>query len=185
MLLWIFRYFAFDTSITIKEHVKHKLSPSDGIPFVDLIICPNFDVAYNVTALESYGINKNEYRRKGKWTPTKNANGTDLRTVFNDVSHDVEDILIAIRIKTLTKKRQYVDIKFSKDNFDEWLTITTKYSDSFGRCYSIVPKHKVQKLGIYSIIFETRMDIYLYFGHQGQFLASGSKKKVKTIFSYL
>ena len=161
--------------------MKHKLSPSEDIPFVDLVICPNFNVAYNDTALEWYGISKTEYRRKGKWNPTKNANGTDLRNVFNEVSHDVEDILIAIRIKTLTKKRQYVDVNFSKDNFNEFLRITTKYRDTFGRCYSIVPKHQIQKLGIHSIIFETRMDIYLYFGHQGQFLASGSETKVKNI----
>ena len=177
----IFRYLSFDTSVTIKEHVKHKLSPSEEIPFVDLVICPSFHVAYNDTALEYYGISKNEYRRKGKWKPTKNTNGTDLRNVFNEVSYDVEDILIAIRIKTLTRKRQYVDVNFSKETFNELLTITTKYRDTFGRCYSIVPKHPVQKLGIYSMIFETRMDIYLYFGHQGQFLASNSETKVKYI----
>ena len=94
----------------------------------------------------------------------------------------MEDILISTRIKTFTKKRQYADVNFSNDNFDEFLTITTKYSDTFGRCYSIVPKNQVLKLGIYSMVFETRMDIYLYFGHQGQFLAANSETKVNNIF---
>ena len=167
-----------DTSITIKEFVKHKLSPSDEIPFIDLIICPNFFAAYNDTSLEFYGLSKGKYRGKGRWNPTQNANKTDLRKVFYDVSHDVDDIFVAIRIKTLSKEKRYVDINFEKDDFNEFVTIATKYSDSFGRCFSIIPKQNVLKLGIKSIIFETRMDIYVYFGHPGQFLAADSDTKV-------
>ena len=119
-----------DTSITIKEHVKHKLSPSDNIPFIDLIICPSFFAAYNDTSLEFYGLNKGKYRGKGKWNPTRNANKTDLRRVFNDVSHNLEDMFVAIRIKTLSKETRYIDINFEKDDFNDFVTISTKYSDS-------------------------------------------------------
>lgn len=177
------RFFAKDTAITIKEHVKHKLSPSDEIPFIDLIICPNFFSAYKKDALNFYGLSRGKYRGKGKWNPTKNENGTNLRKVFDDVTHDVEEIFSAIRIKTLSKQRRYVDVYFTKDVFNEYLSITTKYSDSFGRCFSIIPKQDVLKLGVKSMIFETRMDIYVYFGHPGQFLAADSDTKVR--FSYL
>ena len=71
-----------------------------------------------------------------------------------------------------------MDINFEKDNFDENITIVTKYSDSYGRCYSIIPKQQVLKLGVKSIILETRMDIYVYFGHPGQFLAADSDTRV-------
>ena len=123
-------------------------------------------------------MNKGKYRGKGKWNPTRNANKADLRRVFNDVSHNLEDIFVAIRIKTLSKETRYIDINFEKDDFNDFVTISTKYSDSFGRCFSIIPKQQVLKLGVKSIIFETRMDIYIYFGHPGQFLAADSDTKV-------
>jgi hypothetical protein len=126
-------------------------------------------------------LSKGKYRGKGRWNPTLNANKTDLRRVFKDVSHDVEDIFVAIRIKTLSKETRYVDINFEKDDFNDFVTIVTKYSDSFGRCFSIIPKQQVLKLGVKSIIFETRIDIYVYFGHPGQFLAADSDTKVNYI----
>ena len=173
------RYRAGETAITIKELVKHKVSPlDDDVSFVDLIVCPNFFVAYNEDMIDFYGLSKGKYRGKGRWSPTKNGNGTDLRKVFEDISHDVDEIFVNIRIKTLNKEKRYVDVNFAKDNYNKFLIITTKYSDSFGRCFSIIPTDEVQKLGVKSIIFETRMDIYVYFGHPGQFLAADSDTKV-------
>ena len=129
--------------------------------------------------IDFYGLSKNDYRGKGRWSPTKNESGTDLRRVFDDISHDVDEIFVNIRIKTLNKQRKYVDVNFAKDSYNDSLVITTKYSNTFGRCFSIIPTNEVQQLGIYSIIFETRMDVYVYFGHPGQFLAAGRNSKVR------
>ena len=58
----------------------------------------------------------------------------------------------------------------------------TKYSDTFGRCFSIIPTTEVQQLGVQSMIFETRMDVYVYFGHPGQFLAADTDTTVTKSF---
>ena len=112
------------------------------------------------------------------WSPEKNGNGTDLRKVFEDITHDIDKIFVNIRIKTLNKERRYVDINFMIGDYNNFLIISTKYSDTFGRCFSIIPTKEVQQLGVQSMIFETRMDVYIYFGHPGQFLAADSDKRV-------
>ena len=175
----ILRYRAGETAITIKEFVKHKTSPTDNeLAFVDLMVCPNFFAAYNDTMLDFYGLSKTKYRYEGMWSPEKNGNGTDLRKVFEDVTHDINEIFVNIRIKTLNKERRYVDVNFMIDNYNNFLIISTKYSDTFGRCFSIIPTKEVQQLGVQSMIFETRMDVYIYFGHPGQFLAADSDRRV-------
>ena len=140
-------------------------------------------MAYNDEMIDFYGLSKGDYRWKGRWSPTKNGNGKDLRKVFADISHGVDEIFVNIRIKTLNKQKPYVDINFAKDNYIESLIVTTKYWATIGRCFSIIPSKEVQQLGVYSMILETRMDVYVYIGHPGQFLAAdGMKTKVsKTI----
>ena len=113
------------------------------------------------------------------WSPKRNGRGTDLRKVFEDITHDVDEIFVNIRIKTLSKEKKYLDVDFKKDNYSNFLTITTKYPDTFGRCFSIIPTKEVQQLGVQSMIFETRMDVYIYFAHPGQFLAADSDTKVR------
>ena len=71
-----------------------------------------------------------------------------------------------------------VDVNFDTDNYNSFLMISTKYSDTFGRCFSIIPSKEVQRLGVQSMIFETKMDVYIYFGHPGQFLAADSDTRV-------
>ena len=167
-----------DSAIAIKEFTKHTASESDNIPFLDLIVCPGYFAAYNLQSLESFGLKKEEYKHFGKFVPHKNRNGTNLRDVFNDISHDVDEIIKGIRIKTLDKQNPYVDIDFSEENFKEKIDVTTKFWNTFGRCYSIIPKIDVLQLGVYSFIIETFMDVYVYFGHPGQFTSSNRNQKV-------
>ena len=173
-----FRYIKGDSAIAIKEFTKHNAHESDDIPFLDLIVCPGYFAAYNPQSLDNYGLRKEEYKHFGKYSPSKNGNGTNLREVFNEVSHDVDDIVKGIRIKTLDKQRPYFDIDFSKGNFEENIDIATKFWNTFGRCYSIIPKVEVLKHGVYNIIIETFMDVYVYFGHPGQFTSSNRNQKV-------
>ena len=98
-------------------------------------------------------------------SPGKNGNGTDLRKVFKETTHDVDEIFVNIRIKTLNKERRYADVNFMIDSYNNFLIISTKYSDTFGRCFSIIPTKEVQQLGIQSMIFETRMDVYTSMYH--------------------
>ena len=143
-----------------------------------MIVCPGFFAAYNLQSLDIYGLSKEEYKHSGKYSPFENGNGTNLREVFNEVSHDVDDIIKGIRIKTLDKQNPYFDIDFSESNFEENINIATKFWNTFGRCYSIIPKAEVLKHGVYNIIIETFMDVYVYFGHPGQFTSSNRNQKV-------
>ena len=172
-----FRFFAGETAITIKEFVKHKaLSTGDELAFVGLMVCPNFFAAYNDEMIDFYGLSKTKYRYQAMWSPEKN--GTELRKVFEDITHDIDEIFVNIRIKTLNKEKRYVDVNFMLDNYNNFLIISTKYSETFGRCFSVIPSKEVQQLGVQSMIFETRMDVYVYFGHPGQFLAADSDTRV-------
>ena len=173
-----FRYLRRNASITIQEFAKHKLSESENIPFIDLIICLNYFAAYKSNSLEYFGLEKEKYKHGGQYYPTTNGSDTDPRAVFDEVSYDVEEIFKGIRIKTLSKQKPYVDIDFTKEGFDRHILITTKFWNTFGRCYSIIPRDDVLKLGVNSIIFETTIDIYVYFGHPGQFLAANRNSKV-------
>ena len=146
------------------------------------MVCPNFFAAYNDEMIDFYGLSKTKYRREGKWSPERNENGTDLRKVFDDITHDIDEIFVNIRIKTLNKERRYANVNFMIDSYNNFLIISTKYSDTFGRCFSIIPTKEVQQLGVQSMIFETRMDVYIYFGHPGQFLAADSDKRVAKSF---
>ena len=167
-----------ETAVTIKEFATYKLSPTDDIPFIDLIVCPEYFAAYNIERLDYYGIDKEKYKRKGQYYPTKNGNGTDPREIFNEVTHDVGEILDRIRIKTLDNKNPFVHVDFSNGNFSDHLDITTKFWKHFGRCFSIIPKKDIQRRGIVDFIFEAKMSMYLYFGHPGQFLAANRNTKV-------
>ena len=78
--------------------------------------------------IDFYGLSKSTYRGKGMWSPEKNGNGTDLRKVFQDVTHDIDEIFVNIRIKTLNKERRYVDVNFITDNYNNFLMISDTWS---------------------------------------------------------
>ena len=166
-----------ETAVIIREYATHNLPDDEDIPFLDLIVCPEYFTAYNREKMEYYGIDKEKYKFMGHFMPTKNQNGTDLRNVFEEITYDVEEIMERMRIKTLSKKNPEIHINFNEGNLDEYINITTKFWDFFGRCYSIIPKRNVQKLGIVDIIFEAKMSIYVFFGHPGQFLAANRNCK--------
>ena len=166
-----------DTAITIREYATYN-APDENIPFIDLVICPEYFEAYNLEKLNYYGIMREQYQFMGHFAPKKNRNGTDPRTLFNEVTHNVEDIINRMRIKTLDKKNTEIHINFNEGIFLQHINITTKFWNNFGRCYSVIPKSNVQKLGIVDIIFEAKMSIYVYFGHPGQFLAANRNQKV-------
>ena len=163
----------------MKEHASYDMSSKESIPFIDLIICPEFFVAYNENVLEFYGIEKENYRQNGNFYPNKNGKNIDPRNLFTIASLGIEEILIGIQIKTLNKENPYIDIEFNQNkSYSNHLYITTKFWNTFGRCYSITPSDKVRQLGVVSMIFEGRMDFYVYFGHPGQFLSANRNQKV-------
>ena len=165
-------------------------STSDGetdknLPFIDFIVCPHYDVAYKTDMIEMYGLNKNNYRRNGIYVPTKNYNySKGLRTVFNDVTFDVHEILKQIRISTSDLENDWiVETLNSSRKYLTNLIIVTKYQRNLGRCYSIRPKQNVIKLGILSIDFVAKIPFYIYLGYPGQFNYNTKTKVSCLIYS--
>ena len=152
-------------------------------PFVDLTICPTYTAAYKDDVLKAYGIKKKEYRHKAVYSPSKNSRDMDLRAIFKSVTYDIEEMLFRIVIKTTNRQKARFDIEFDKPNFTDHIDVKTIYWDSYGRCFSIYPKDHVLKLGVRLIEFVARIDVYIYFGHPGQFLHPNTKSKVHECIS--
>ena len=151
---------------------------NDGKPFIDFTVCPAYESSYKKEILEYYGLQKSAYRDKGILYPVKNGTNTDPRAMFLNTTHNVEDIIIKIKMKTLSYDFPSYVIDFSKKDFSKNISVTTKFYHLFGRCYSIHPNNDVLKLGVTSIYFITRINVYVYFGYPGQFMYSNTKSKV-------
>ena len=65
----------------------------------------------------------------------------------------------------------------------ERVSMITKYSATFSRCYALGISEDVIIYGIISIEIESNTDIYVYFGHPGQFMHVDTKSKVHSILS--
>ena len=171
---------ARDTSVT--EHVKYTTDTMENanVPFIDFTVCPAYESAYKEDVLKYYGLTKSDYRSKGVFYPKANGTNLDPRQLFRNATHEVNDIFFKIAMKTLSYDTPSYEIDFSaKDDFSKNINITTKYYEHFGRCYSIHPKGEILKLGVTSMYFITKINIYVYFGYPGQFMYSNTKSKVK------
>ena len=154
-----------------------------NLPFIDFIVCPHYDVAYKDDAMETYGLEKNEYRRRGAYMPTKNHNTSkNLHTIFNEITHEKDEIIHHIRMSTSDLKHDWIVETLNNSNkITENLEIITKYQRNLGRCYSIRPRKHVVKLGVLSIDFIARMPFYVYLGYPGQFTYN-TKTKVGLVY---
>ena len=151
-----------------------------NVPFIDFTVCPAYESAYKEDVLKYYGLTKSDYRSKGVFYPKANGTSLDPRQLFRNATHDVNDIFFKIVMKTLSYATPSYEIDFSaNDDFSKNISITTKYYEHFGRCYSIHPKGEILKLGVTSMYFITKINIYVYFGYPGQFMYSNTKSKVK------
>ena len=159
--------------------VRERLRPtSDGVfdndlPFIDIIICPSYEVAYNDSKLQKYGLTKRNYRSEGKFHSTYPVyKNMDLQGIFNDITHDVADILSEVRFNTLNIDQDTFVEKFAPSSNDttNHIKVVTKYFDSFGKCFSIRPQDHVLKYGINIIDIVARMDVTIHLGYPGQFM---------------
>ena len=129
-------------------------------------------------------MNKQKYRGAGGvYAPKNNTPGNDLRAVFNSITYDVDEMLSRIKFTTVVRPTpsnsgQSFNIDFDGPNITEHIHITTKYWRTYGRCYSIQPKDHVIELGIIRLEIVAHLNIYIYFGHPGQFMHTGTVSKV-------
>ena len=159
---------------TVREQVR---ATADGamdktMPFLDLIVCPRYDVAYKDDALKRFGITKSNYRKAKQFKPTTNTSvDLDLWEVFDSVTYNVHELLSKVKIKTEdAKRRDYVENFNNHKNESEHFNITTKYQINLGKCFSIIPYSHVVKQGVTLIDFTARTSIYVYMSYPGQFV---------------
>ena len=124
-------------------------------------------------------MDKKDLRGNGIYVPRKNTTDIDPEALFESVTYDIHEMLFRIIVYTSNKKYPSFLIDFDGTNTTKHLEITTKYSATFGRCFSFHPKDDVRKLGVRHIDIIARIDIYIYFGHPGQFMYITTKSKVK------
>ena len=98
--------------------------------------------------------------------------------MFGSVTYDVHEIIKKIKIKTLSMELPEYVVDFSRDNVTEHLSIVTKFWHTYGCCYSLHPREHVLELGVTSIVFETHINIYVYFGYPGQLMYANTKSRV-------
>ena len=149
----------------IREHSMSTQDSSEDTdtPFIDLTICPAYDVAYKEDLVEHYGLNKKQYRAHGVYFNKTYNQSNDVRSVFENVTHNIGELMHRMIIAT---RKSRLILNFDESNFSKDLDITTKYWNNFGRCYSIHPKDHIIKLGIINI------DIV---GYPGQFIRTKTK----------
>ena len=176
----MYRFLTKDT--VVRERVQATAESAGDIdtPFVELTICPTYDAGYKGDTLNAYGMDKEEYRYKAIYSPGNNTHDIDLVSIYKSVTHDIEEMLVSIKVYTTNEKtgQRSFDIKFDQPNFMEHIDITTKYHPYLGRCFSIHLKDHVLKLGINAVTIVARIDVLVYFGHPGQFMNPNTKSKV-------
>lgn len=177
------RYLAEET--IVQEHFRPTSDGSNGVdlPFIDLIVCPSYDVAYNDSQLQAYGLTRKNYRSEAVFSPRNDKiKNMELRGIFNTVAYDVFDILYQVRFETVDIDNRTIVEKLKPSiTIPEHIKITTKYYKNFGKCYSIRPRSHVLKLGITIIDIIARMNIFIYLGHPGQFMYN-TKTKVCSFY---
>ena len=143
----------------------------DSLPFIDLIICPTYEKAFNDEMLRKYGIDPIRYRL-GYFSPTnaryKNLN---LQEIFNNITHSVRELLYWVKFTTFDRNnRTFVeDFTSANDNIENF-DVITKYTDTLGRCYSIRPRAHIVRMGIVKMDILARTDVFIYLGYPGQFM---------------
>ena len=74
----------------IRERVRLTSEGSDDptLPFLDLVVCPDYAVSHKKGELEKYGLDHQEYRSKGRFNPSVNESMKfDLRKVVSRIIH--------------------------------------------------------------------------------------------------
>ena len=169
----------------VKEQIRQSSDGADdvNVPFIDIIICPDYDLVFKKEALEHYNLDKSKYRSKGEFIPSLNSSERlDLYEVFENITQSVTDLLYRIKFTTLSRQQRSFTEDFNQPKDQtEHLNIVTKHQNSLGRCYSVRPKAHVLRLGVLRVEITARMDVYVYLGYPGQFMYNTKTKVLFTV----
>ena len=180
------RFLTMDTVVREHEHPTSQSIGDHSTPFIDLTICPDYESAYKDANLKKHGMSRSKYRSGESFSASDNVTEQDLRSLFNFITYDIDEILKRIAFYATERlnpssSNRWIQIDFNSSNFTKHINIATKYQPHFGRCFSIRPKEHIIKLGVITIDIAARLGIYVYFGYPGQFMSSNTKSKVSEI----
>ena len=71
----------------IKERIRRTSEGAEDptLPFLDLVVCPSFEVAYKMDVLQKYGMQHRDYVYNGYFYPTQNNdNQYDPRIIVSN-----------------------------------------------------------------------------------------------------
>ena len=172
------RFLEYDTST--KTHVT--LTSDIVAPFIEFVVCPSYHTAYKTSEMSSYDIDRKQYSNGESFYPRVQGMDIRPRELFNHITYNASELLKKIVIRTVDTDEPKIIIDPSNmSNSSERVSMITKYSATFGRCYALGISEEVIIYGIISIEIESNIDIYVYFGHPGQFMHVDTKSKVHSM----
>ena len=146
-------------------------------PFLGFYVCPDYDSAYKNNVLKAYGLSKKDYRSNGVFFP-KNAKKIDAINMFLSVTHQINDLLEKVLIRTRSGNASRFELDFDSANNSDFIDIETVYWPTFGRCYNLGFKNHILSLGVMHVDISVRSDVFIYLTHPGQFYHINSRTKV-------
>lgn len=159
--------------------VRVKPTSDLNTPYVAFTVCPNFHSAYRKDTLKSvYNISVDDYRYKSNWYPTKDINPDNAKEFFHNITYGLYDVIHKLEISTMSLTTPKVQIAPKEEGSIEYATFFTQYTDTYGRCYTMVAKDAILALGITKVTIIARMGVYVFLDHPGQHLHSNSRSKV-------
>ena len=159
--------------------VRVKPTSDLNTPYVAFTVCPNFHSAYSKDTLKNiYNISVDDYRYKSNWYPTKDINPENAKEFFHNITYGLYDVIHKLEISTMSLTTPKVQIAPKEEGSIEYATFFTQYTDTYGRCYTMVAKDAILALGITKVTIIARMGVYVFLDHPGQHLHSNSRSKV-------
>ena len=135
-------------------------------------------MAYKEDVLKEHGLDRETYLTGRTSYTSDNGEKIDPRELFDSITYDVSELFSEIVVRTLSKDDPKIKINFANQNFTSRVDIKAKPYAKLGRCYSIHLSDQIIELGIISVAIQTKIDIYVYFAHPGQFMHVNTKSKV-------
>ena len=170
-----------------------KVTSTGNETYLAFTVCPAYHDAYKPNVLEEYGTSRWNYVG-GNFTTIPN-NKTDLE-IFNDITHNLFEVLeeMVVSTKFKVKLKLIPDDSTSKSTFklkpDEDTSrskdklehpdvkVVTKYDETFGKCFSVELGPEITALGVTKLDFVSKLNIFIYLHHPGQYMDVDSRSKV-------
>ena len=171
----IHRFLNKETSTIVR--VKPTSDPETT--FIAFTICPEFHSAYKKEKLGEYGINSStDYRYGAVWYPKNNALSNNGRGIYRNITQELHEVIDTIEIVTQSLVTPKIVIDISTGLGRQYVKFSTKYSDTFGRCYTMMPLQDLLALEVTKITFINHIGVNIFLEHPGQHLHVNSRAKV-------